>query len=69
MAKAAQNITLSPSGFVRLFPPRSQGIEFCMQSFPKAFPLIHEIYPAAAKKFQHSSGVKRSQISPMACMS
>ena len=35
----------------------------------KAFPLINVVYPAAAKKFQHSSGVKRSQISPMAWMS
>ena len=35
----------------------------------KAFPFIHEAYPAALKKFQHSSGVKRSQISPMASMS
>ena len=35
----------------------------------KAFPLIHEVYPAAWKKFRHSSGVKRSQISPMASMS
>ena len=37
--------------------------------FFKAFPFIHEAYPAALKKFQHSSGVKRSQISPMASMS
>ena len=35
----------------------------------RAFPFIHEAYPAALKKFQHSSGVKRSQISPMASMS
>jgi RimJ/RimL family protein N-acetyltransferase len=33
-----------------------------------AFPLIHEVYPAALKKFQHSSGLKRSQISPIALM-
>ena len=33
-----------------------------------AFPLIHEVYPAAVKKFQHSSGLKRSQISPIALM-
>ena len=35
----------------------------------KAFPLIHEVYPAAWKKFRHWSGVKRSQMSPMASMS
>ena len=39
------------------------------QAVIKAFPFIHEAYPAALKKFQHSSGVKRSQISPMASMS
>ena len=33
-----------------------------------AFPLIHEVYPAAVKKFQHSFGLKRSQISPIALM-
>ena len=33
-----------------------------------ALPLIHEVYPAALKKFQHSSGLKRSQISPIALM-
>ena len=37
--------------------------------YVKAFPLIHKVYPAAWKKFHHSSGVKRSQISPMASMS
>ena len=35
----------------------------------KAFPFIHDAYPAALKKFQHSSVVNRSQISPMALMS
>ena len=39
------------------------------ETYIKAFPFIHEAYPAALKKFQHSSGVKRSQISPMASMS
>ncbi len=34
-----------------------------------AFPLIHDVYPEALKKFQHSTGVKRSQTSPMAAMS
>ena len=37
--------------------------------FIKAFPFIHEVYPAAWKKFRHWSGVKRSQMSPMASMS
>ena len=35
----------------------------------KAFRFIDEVYPAAWRKFHHSSGVKRSQISPMASMS
>ena len=34
----------------------------------KAFPLIHEVYPASWKKFRHSSDVKRSQMSPMSPM-
>ena len=34
--------------------------------FLKAFPFIHEVYPAVWKKFRHWSGVKRSQMSPMA---
>ena len=35
----------------------------------KRFHLFMKLYPAAWKKFRHSSGVKRSQISPMASMS
>ena len=44
--------------------------DLCSQGLPpvKAFPFIHEAYPAAWKKFHHWSGVKRSQISPMASM-
>ena len=42
---------------------------FCHDKVLKAFPFIHEAYPAAWKKFRHWSGVKRSQISPMASMS
>ena len=34
----------------------------------KAFPLIHDVYPASWKKFRHWSGVKRSQMSPMSPM-
>ena len=33
-----------------------------------AFPFIHDVYPAAEKKLQHSSGMKRSQICPIALM-
>ncbi|MGG9999376.1 TetR/AcrR family transcriptional regulator [Pseudovibrio ascidiaceicola] len=34
-----------------------------------AFPLNYDAYPVALKKFQHSSSVKRLQISPMASIS
>ena len=55
--------------FIRSTLSRTISSNTAISTRAKAFPLIHEVSPAAWKKFRHSSGVKRPQISPMASMS